>query len=166
MKRLFFVIIIAGAISWPAFANKVYSQDADAEPELVSFTTQDKGQIYANLYGQGKRGVVLAHGGRFNKESWDKQARALARAGFCVLALDFRGYGKSSGPGQEDPLSAPLYQDVLAAVRYLRKSGAKSVAVIGGSMGGGAAAEASIQARNGEIDSLCCSPTLRFLARN
>jgi CubicO group peptidase (beta-lactamase class C family)/dienelactone hydrolase len=123
-------------------------------PELVSFPTADGGLVYAHLYGAGERGVVLAHGGRFNKESWDKQARVLAQNGFRVLALDFRGYGKSTGPGQADPLSAPLYQDVLAAVRYLRKAGAKTVSAIGGSMGGGAAAEASAQAKAGEIDAL------------
>ena len=81
---------------------------------------------------------MLAHGGRFNKESWEKQARALAAAGFRALAIDFRGYGQSRGPGQADPLSAPLHLDVLAAVRYLRKTGAKSVSVVGGSMGGSA----------------------------
>jgi pimeloyl-ACP methyl ester carboxylesterase len=68
------------------------------------------------------------------KESWEKQARTLATEGFRVLALDFRGYGKSRGPGQSDPMSAPLHLDVLAAVRYLRKTGAKSVSVVGGSM--------------------------------
>lgn len=36
-----------------------------------------------------------------------------------VLATDFRGYGLSHGPGDKDPLSAPLDLDVLAAVRYL-----------------------------------------------
>jgi pimeloyl-ACP methyl ester carboxylesterase len=64
--------------------------------------------VYAHVYGVGDRGMVPAHGGRFNKESWDKQARTLAAAGLRVLALDFRGYGKSRGPGQSDPLSAPL----------------------------------------------------------
>lgn len=120
----------------------------------VALATADSGLIYADLYGEGKRGVVLAHGGRFNKESWAQQAKALAAAGFRVLAIDFRGYGESRGPGQEDPLSAPLHFDVLAAVRYLKKVGAKSVAVIGASMGGGAAASASIAAETGEIDRL------------
>jgi pimeloyl-ACP methyl ester carboxylesterase len=72
--------------------------------------------------------------------------------GFRVLALDFRGYGKSRGPGQSDPMSAPLHLDVLAAVRYLHETGAKSVSVVGGSMGGGAAGDASIASRRGEID--------------
>jgi pimeloyl-ACP methyl ester carboxylesterase len=123
-----------------------------AAQEHVSFPTQDGGLIYADLYGKGDRGVVLAHGGRFNKESWEKQARALAAAGFRALAIDFRGYGQSRGPGQADPLSAPLHLDVLAAVRYLRKNGAKTVSVVGGSMGGGAGADASIASEPGEID--------------
>jgi len=93
----------------------------------VSFPTEDGGLVYADIYGEGDRGIVLAHGGRFNKESWEKQAHVLASAGFRVLALDFRGYGKSRGPGDSAPMSAPLHLDVLAAVRYLRKTGAKSV---------------------------------------
>ncbi len=97
---------------------------AAAAREPVSFPTQDGGLIHADLYGKGDRAVVLAHGGRFNKESWKKQAEALEQAGFRVLAIDFRGYGQSRGPGQSDPLSAPLHLDVLAAVRYLRKTGA------------------------------------------
>ena len=125
-----------------------------AAQERVSFPTQDGGLIYADIYGKGDHGVVLAHGGRFNKESWEKQARVLAKHGFRVLAFDFRGYGQSRGPGQSDPLSAPLHFDVLAAVHYLRKTGAKTVSVVGGSMGGGAAADASIQAQPGEIDRL------------
>jgi hypothetical protein len=48
----------------------------------VSFPTQDGGVVYADTYGKGERGVVLAHGGRFNKESWKKQAQALVKAGF------------------------------------------------------------------------------------
>ncbi|MGH9650044.1 MAG: alpha/beta hydrolase [Terriglobales bacterium] len=125
-------------------------------PERVSFATQDGGLVYADMNGKGDHGVVLAHGGRFNKESWEKQARALAAAGFRVLAIDFRGYGQSRGPGQSDPVSAPLHFDVLAAVRYLKETGAKTVSVVGASMGGVAAADASIEAGSGEIDALCC----------
>lgn len=122
--------------------------------KTVSFPTEDGGLVYADLYGKGSSGVVLAHGGQFNKESWKKQADFLANAGFHVLAIDFRGYGKSRGPGQSDPLSAPLYFDVLAAVRYLRKSGAKTVSVVGASMGGWAAADAAINSEPGEITRL------------
>jgi len=51
-------------------------------------------------------------------------------------------------------MDAPLQFDVLAAVRYLRENGAKKVAVIGGSMGGSAAGDASIASQRGEIDRL------------
>jgi pimeloyl-ACP methyl ester carboxylesterase len=122
--------------------------------EHISFTTEDGGVVYADLYGNGERGVVLAHGGRFTKESWQPQAQLLARAGFCVLAFDFRGFGKSHGPGDSDMFTAPMQLDVLAGVRYLRRNGAKTVSVIGGSFGGGAAADASIASHPGEIDRL------------
>jgi pimeloyl-ACP methyl ester carboxylesterase len=119
-------------------------------PQPVSFPTEDGGVVYADLYGKGKRGVVLAHGGRFDKESWARQAQQLARAGFRVLAIDFRGRGQSRGGTAGDE---GVRYDVLAAVRYLRRSGAKTISVIGASFGGGAAAEAAIEAP-GEIDRL------------
>jgi pimeloyl-ACP methyl ester carboxylesterase len=127
---------------------------AAAAQKTVSFPTEDGGLVYADVYGEGVRGVVLAHGGRFNKESWEQQARTLASAGFQVLAIDFRGYGKSKGPGDAHPMDAPLHLDVLAAVRYLRETGAKSVSIVGGSMGAGAAGDASIASRPGQIDRL------------
>jgi pimeloyl-ACP methyl ester carboxylesterase len=120
---------------------------------LVSFSTGDGGVVYANMYGKGERGVVLAHGGPFTKESWDKQAHALVKAGFRVLAIDFRGRGKSRGPQSKSDDDGVEY-DVLAAVRYLHKVGAKTVAVVGASFGGAAAADASIEAEPGEIDRL------------
>jgi pimeloyl-ACP methyl ester carboxylesterase len=123
-----------------------------AAQQHVSFPTQDGGLIYADLYGKGDRGVVLAHGGRFNKESWEKQARALEQAGFCALAIDFRGYGQSRGGTHLRPNDDGYHFDVLAAVRYLKRNGAKTVSAVGGSFGGAAAADASIEAEPGEID--------------
>jgi pimeloyl-ACP methyl ester carboxylesterase len=123
-----------------------------AAPQTISFPTQDGGRIYADLYGTGTRAVVLVHGGRFNKESWRNQALALVAGGFRVLAIDFRGFGRSSGPGQADFDNAPFHNDVLAAVRYLKSHGVKTVSVVGGSFGGGAAGDASIQSAPGEID--------------
>jgi pimeloyl-ACP methyl ester carboxylesterase len=125
-----------------------------AAQTTVSFPTDDGGLVYADVYGQADRAVVLAHGGQFNKESWKRQAETLVAAKFRVLALDFRGYGKSKGPGDSDPMDAPLYKDVLAAVHYLRKTGAKTVSVVGASMGGWAAGDASIASQPGEIDRL------------
>jgi len=123
-----------------------------ATQRTISFPTKDGGRVCADLYGQGTRGVVLAHGGRFNKESWREQAQALASKGFRALAIDFRGFGCSTGPGQADFDNAPFENDVLAAVHYLKAHGAKTVSVVGGSFGGGAAGDASIKSPPGEID--------------
>jgi pimeloyl-ACP methyl ester carboxylesterase len=120
--------------------------------QAVTFAADDGGQVCAVLDGQGCKAVVLAHGGRFNKESWRDQALALTSAGFRVVAIDFRGFGCSKGPGQEDFDNAPFEKDVLAAVHYLKAHGAKSVSVVGGSFGGGAAGDASIKSAAGEID--------------
>jgi hypothetical protein len=49
----------------------------------------------------------------------------LEQVGSRVLAINFRGYGQSRGPGQTGPLCAAFHFDVLAAVRYLRKMGAR-----------------------------------------
>ena len=120
--------------------------------ERVSFATRDGGVVYADLYGQGDRGVVLAHGGRFTKESWATQAHALASAGFRVLAIDFRGRGQSRGGPRSRSTGDEVHLDVLAAVRYLRETGAKSISVVGASFGGWAAARATVEAAPGEID--------------
>jgi len=46
------------------------SQDnLKVKAEHISIATEDGGLIYADLYGKSDRGVVLAHGGRFTKES-------------------------------------------------------------------------------------------------
>jgi dienelactone hydrolase len=130
---------------------------AAAAQELVSFPTEDGGVVYADVYGQGERGVVLAHGGPFNKESWAQQAPVLVKAGFRVVAIDFRGRGRSRGGTRASSLSSSSDEgyrfDVLAAVRYLRSKGAKSVSVVGASFGADAAAEAAV-AEPGEIDRL------------
>jgi alpha-beta hydrolase superfamily lysophospholipase len=141
--RILRLVLVCLLLAAPAAAQK-----------LVSFPTQDGGVVYADLYGQGGRGVVLAHGALFNKESWAKQARPLAEAGFRVLAIDFRGHGQSHG-GPHTPRSLrSLAYDVLAAVRYLHETGSESVSVVGASMGGGASAEAATEAKPGEIDRL------------
>src|SRR5262249_21401797 len=138
------VCAVAGRTDVPYLAAALSHGRPDVNVQHVSFATEDGGLIYADVYGDGDRGVVLAHGGRFTKESWQPQAQSLEKAGFRVVAFDFRGFGKSHGPGDSDMYTAPLQLDVLAAVRYLRKNGTKTVSVMGGSLGGGAAAASSI----------------------
>ncbi len=120
-------------------------------PRAVSFATADGGTVSADLYGaSGRDAVVLAHGAAFDKGSWRTFAHHLDEHGRQVLAIDFRGYGDSKPGSAADG----LFEDILAAVRYLRLMGAPHVAVVGASMGGGAAARAAVAARTGEIDRL------------
>ncbi len=138
-------VLVVGLLTYPS---------ALSAQELVAIPTPDGGTVQADSYGAGERGVVLAHGGRFDRSSWAKQAQTLADAGFRVLALDFRAAVQTRA-GEETAClydSACLAVDVLAAVRYLRQSGAKTVSVVGGSLGGGAAAQATVEAAEGEID--------------
>jgi pimeloyl-ACP methyl ester carboxylesterase len=124
------------------------------EFQEVAFPTPDGGTVHALEYGSGEWGVVLAHGLRFNKESWAKQAEAFAEAGFRVLAIDFRGYGKSTGGAEFGNAQEAMHLDILAAARYLRETGAVTLVAIGGSMGARAAANAIIKGPAGEIDRL------------
>src|SRR5260370_4606390 len=123
--RRFWVAVVALVLAGVRYAQKA-----------VTFPTADGGVVSAGSYGAGEHGVVLAHGGRFNKGSWEKQAQALAAAGYRVLAIDFRGYGQSRGPGDSHPMSAPLHFDVFAAVPYPPKNRATSRSVAVSRMGG------------------------------
>jgi pimeloyl-ACP methyl ester carboxylesterase len=134
-----------------ALAALVLTALAESQ-ERVSFPTEDGGIVYADVYGEGERGVVLAHGGQFTKESWATQAQTLARAGFRSVAIDFRGRGQSRGGPESAGRDDGLQFDVLAAVRYLHQTGATTVSVVGASLGGWAAAQATVDAEPGEID--------------
>jgi dienelactone hydrolase len=137
------------------FATVLTSRPVEAQ-DHVSFSTPDKAIVRGDLYGAGKRGIVLvAHGGYSSKEKWAPQARILAKAGFRVLAFDTRAGWELEHTGKEtdclyDPACMAI--DVLAAIRYLRESGATTVSVVGGSAGGGAVAQASVDAKPGEVD--------------
>ena len=147
MHRLLIAILALGLLCGAPVSGR---------QQLVSIAAPSGAPIQADLYGTGDRGVVLAHGGRFDKSSWHKQAGALADAGFRVLAIDFRA-AVQARTGPEPPClydETCLSVDVLAAVRYLKSQGAKTVSVVGASLGGGAAAQASVDARDGEIDRL------------
>jgi pimeloyl-ACP methyl ester carboxylesterase len=123
-------------------------------PEEVSFASADGGTIFADLYGSGDHGVVLAHGMRFDKASWKDQATRLANAGYLVAAIDFRGYGQSRGGPESHAPQDEMWLDVLAASQYLLKNGARTVSVIGASMGGRASGNAVINDGQSTIDRL------------
>jgi dienelactone hydrolase len=132
-----------------AVATVIVACSSPSASREVSFSTADGGTVVADLYAaRSPDAVVLAHGAAFDKRSWAPLAAWLASRGHQVLAIDFRGYGGSTA-GTE---SRALFEDVLAAVRYLHGRGVARVAVLGASMGGGTVAEAATRAAPGEVD--------------
>lgn len=105
----------------------------------VSLTTSDGIRLTSQHWDSGLRdlGCVVAHGFTGSSRTADVQAisRALAAEGAGVLAIDFRGHGRSGGLST---VGAEEIHDVAAAVAWLREHGYKHVAVLGWSMGGSA----------------------------
>lgn len=77
--------------------------------------------------------IVLGHGftGAASEPATRRIAAGLAAAG-DVLALDFRGHGRSGG---RSTVGGNETEDVEAAVRWAREQGAGAVATVGFSMG-------------------------------
>jgi dienelactone hydrolase len=93
--------------------------------------------------GPGLPVVVLAHGFASSQEMMSSLARRLARAGYAVIAFDFRGHGRNPQPltrallGSGDGLLEDVEAAVLLAKTDPRFDGTR-VAVAGHSMGAGA----------------------------
>ena len=64
---LLFACATAIQINAPFSAAPLSQVRSEAKVEHLSFATEDGGLIYADLYGSGDRGVVLAHGWTLHK---------------------------------------------------------------------------------------------------
>lgn len=138
MMRPFFIVLLMLIIK-SSFA------------EEVTFITQDNATIYANFQLRGPHAVILAHGAIFDKESWGGFEQRLLQENYTVLAIDFRGYNKST-QGSKKPA---LHEDILAAVQFLKSQKSISkITLLGASMGGSAAAKASVYSKPQSIDQL------------
>jgi pimeloyl-ACP methyl ester carboxylesterase len=113
-------------------------ETASPEPAAMTLTTSDGVRIDAgHLAGEAGLCIVLAHGftGSWRQPALRRIAAGLHRHG-GVLALDFRGHGRSGGRstvGDREVL------DVAAAVAAVRELGYARIATVGFSMGGAVA---------------------------
>jgi pimeloyl-ACP methyl ester carboxylesterase len=83
----------------------------------------------ALVWGEGRCGVVLAHGVVFDAASWTPQAARIAHEGMMAIAVE------DVAPGS-----------ILAAAEYLKaERGVKHVALLGGSAGADAILEAVLR---------------------
>jgi pimeloyl-ACP methyl ester carboxylesterase len=101
---------------------------------VVRFRSSDGVRLLGVVLGRGRAAVVLTHESRGWICSWLPYGRTLARRGFRVLVLDARGNGSSSA--SRSPSRRFRFDlDIAAAVRELRRRGAHSVVLAGGSLG-------------------------------
>lgn len=129
------VLLIASALAFFGLRLGV-----DIEP--VAFTTKDNVKIRGYLISPEGRAserlpaAVFCHGLGASKEVYVYGLRRLARSGMRVLAIDFRGHGRSSGFsdfGKSESI------DALAGVSYLLNRhdvDPDRIAVVGHSLGG------------------------------
>ena len=133
MAVLLVLTAVAGRSAAPAAAHGCVSGSEH------SFRAADGTKLVGHRFGGAKPGkrtaVVLAHMSVGDLCQWAPYARALARQGLFAFPFDFRGHGLSGGRENHARAAA----DVVAAVRAVRKLGARKVVVVGASLGGIAA---------------------------
>ncbi len=87
--------------------------------------------------------LLYLHGARFNVVGSAFRARRMQELGFSVLAVDYRGFGKSS---QELPSESMAYEDARAAWDWLgRQYPGRPRYIFGHSLGGAIAIELAAQ---------------------
>ncbi len=80
--------------------------------------------------------IVYAHGNGSNLSNLVSRFQQFHNLGFTVLAIDYRGYGQSSGPF---PNEQRVYEDIEAAWQYLiqqQEIAADRIVIYGQSIGG------------------------------
>lgn len=125
--------------------------------QKVTFKTQDGWTLAADYSGpgKGKTVAILFHGLGSGKSEWDILEERLASSGVGYLAVDLRGHGESTGgpKGKRDFRSfvrkedwAGAVNDVLAAVRFLKKKGIREnrIILVGASIGANLVLNASV----------------------
>ncbi len=103
---------------------------------VLRYRASDGVRLVGLELGRGPRGVVLAHGYGGNFCEWVGTARRLSRAGYRVLAFDVRNHGSSASVSQEARYR--IDRDVASSAALLRRRGARTIVLMGSSMGASA----------------------------
>jgi alpha-beta hydrolase superfamily lysophospholipase len=89
--------------------------------------------------------LLYLHGARWDVTGSAPRVRRMAAQGFSVLAIDYRGFGKSSG-GDELPSEAKAYEDARAAWDWIaREHPQQRRYIFGHSLGSAIAVELASQ---------------------
>jgi pimeloyl-ACP methyl ester carboxylesterase len=152
-------------------------------PRVVDVTAADGAMLKATYYAAGAPGpaVLLLHMCNTDRRSWDPVGRQLSAAGIHALALDYRGYGESSGdrftelppPARQKLVSEKWVGDIDAAYAFLvSQEGVDKTRVGAGGGSCGVTQAVNVARRHPEVKSLVllAGPTdaggRRFLLQN
>lgn len=121
--------------------NLAAPQNYGVEAEIINLPTVD-GETITSWYIQAEAGmptVIHLHGNAGNIGDRFEVYNALGAEGFGVLALEWRGYGTSTGSPSEEG----FYHDARAAINYLKeqKINESEMVLYGESIGSGTAVQ-------------------------
>lgn len=149
-KILFGFLILIGLASTTLQGHAATIKQA-ATPEATSTTAEVKikmadgleiqGTFYASAKGTKAPAVLLVHQNNGSRQQWDKLVPGLISAGYNILAVDQRGFGKTGGA--RDYLL--LEKDDVEMMNWLRIQetvDGDRVAIIGASVGSNGALRA------------------------
>jgi uncharacterized protein len=132
----------------PEAATQRTPRDVGIEFQALDIRIPGSGNIHAwwlPATGRASVGVLYLHGNDGNLGRELDRLQVLHRLGVPILAIDYRGYGSSSGP---TPSESRLYEDATAAWDYLvHRMGVEAgrVVLYGHSLGGAVAAELALR---------------------
>jgi pimeloyl-ACP methyl ester carboxylesterase len=149
MRRVMLLALLVGGLVPPALTatperSSVSARDWCIHGNRVRFRAADGTRLVGARYGRGQVAVVLAHQSDGTLCEWDGYARRLAKLRYLAFPFDFRNYGESQ---RRRTGTQRLAGDVTAAVKAVRRLGAKKVFVVGASMGGAAVVVAAANVR-------------------
>lgn len=113
---------------FPMAGESVTPRELGMEYEALTINTRDGEQLHGwSLAGPAVRAhIFYFHGNGGNLSIWAPIVTAIARHGYTVLALDYRGYGLSTGR----PTEQGLYRDVEAVVERFSRPSLTGVPVV------------------------------------
>jgi pimeloyl-ACP methyl ester carboxylesterase len=105
---------------------------------METYVDVPNGRLFVEDLGEGPV-VTLLHPGLWDRRTWDPQIEPLLGEGFRVLRYDQRGYGRSSLPE-----TGVAYSHVRDLAAVLDDRGVERTALVGCSMGGALAIDATL----------------------
>ncbi len=132
LKPLKLSLFAALCLSAPALAQSATPQTVQAQTQAQSGSLDVNGaRIFYQVQGTGQP-MLLIHGYPLSGDLFSRNRAALAAAGYKVITLDLRGYGRSVAPNVPSMIST-YAQDALAVMDRL---GVQQAIIGGMSMGG------------------------------